>query len=89
VFCDPARKLAFIPCGRDGVLEVIAVNGPNDVAIVQTAITQVGARTGAVNPATGANYLPTAKYGHQPSGLFNAVAGSYEVLVVTPGKAAD
>lgn len=89
MFCDPARKRAFIPCGRDGVLEVIAVKGPNDVAIVQTATTQVGARTGAVDPATGEIYPPTAKYERQPSGLFNAVAGSYEVLVITPGKAAD
>ena len=89
VLYDPARKLAFIPCGRDGVLEVIAVKGPKDVAIVQTTTTQIGARTGAVDPATGAIYLPTAKYEHQPSGLVNTVPGTYEVLVVTPGKAAD
>jgi DNA-binding beta-propeller fold protein YncE len=89
VLYDPARKLAFIPCGRDGVLEVIAVKGPKDVAIVQTTTTQVGARTGAVDPTTGAIYLPTAKYEHQASGLFNTVPGTYEVLVVTPGKAAD
>jgi hypothetical protein len=56
---------------------------------VQTATTEVGARTGAVDPATGAIYLPTAKYEHQPNGLLNTVPGTYEVLVVTPGKAAD
>ena len=87
VIYDPQRQLAFIPCGRDGVLEVIAVKGPKDVAIVQTATTQIGARTGAVDPATGAIYLPTAKYEHQPSGLVNTVPGTFEVLVVTPGKA--
>src|SRR5580692_2974788 len=53
VIYDPVRKLAFIPCGRDGVLEVIAVRGPTDVAVVATVATQVGARTGAVDPATG------------------------------------
>ena len=87
VIYDTARKLAFIPCGRDGVLEVIAVRGPKNVAIVQTATTQIGARTGAVDPSTGALYLPTAKYERQANGLVNTVPGTYEVLVVTPGKA--
>ena len=88
VFYDPVRKLAFIPCGRDGVLEVIAVRGPKDVTIVQTATTQIGARPGAVDPATGVIYLPTAKYEKQPMGLVNTVPGTYEVIVVTPAKAA-
>lgn len=89
VLYDPVRKLAFIPCGRDGVLEVIAVRGPKDIAIVQTAITQIGARTGAVDPGTGTLYLPTAKYEKLPNGLVNTVPGTYEVLVVTPAKAPD
>lgn len=89
VVYDPARKLAFIPCGRDGVLEVIAVRGPKDVAVVQTVPTQIGARTGTVDPKTGAIYLPTAKYVRLPNGLPDIVPGTFEVLVVTPGKAAD
>jgi len=89
VFYDPARHLAFIPCGRDGVLEVIAVRGPHDVAVVQTAPTELGARTGAVDPATGAIYLPTAKYERAANGLPSIVPGTFEVVVVTPGKAAD
>jgi DNA-binding beta-propeller fold protein YncE len=85
VIYDPARKLAFIPCGRDGVLEVIAVRGPGDVTVVQTVHTQVGARTGAVDPASGALYLPTAQF--QPAaggGRGVAIPGTFEVLVVTP-----
>ena len=86
VLYDPVRKLAFIPCGRDGVLEVIAVRGAHDVAIVQTVTTQVGARTGAVDPASGAVYLPTAQF--QPAatagGRPTPVPGTFEVLVVTP-----
>ena len=89
VFYDPTRHLAFIPCGRDGVLEVIAVRGPHDVAVVQTVPTELGARTGAVDPATGAIYLPTAKYQIAPNGLPGIVPGTFEVVVVTPGKAAD
>jgi hypothetical protein len=85
VIYDAARRLAFIPCGRDGVLEVIAVRGPRDVAIVQTVTTQPGARTGAVDPASGALYLPTAQF--QPAangGRPTAIPGTFEILVVTP-----
>ena len=89
VIYDPKRKLAFIPCGRDGVLEVIAVRGPKDVSVIQTVPTQVGARTGALDPATGAIYLPTAQYERPPNGLPSIVPGTFEVLVVTPTKAAD
>lgn len=88
VIYDPKRKLAFIPCGRDGVLEVIAVSDAKHIAIVQTVTTQVGARTGAVDPATGALYLPTAQF--QPpatpgGGRAAVIPGTFELLVVTPG----
>jgi DNA-binding beta-propeller fold protein YncE len=89
VFYDAVRHLAFIPCGRDGVLEVIAVRGPRDVAVVQTVPTELGARTGAVDPATGAVYLPTAKYQITPGNPPSIVPGTFEIVVVTPGKAAD
>jgi hypothetical protein len=88
VLYDPARKLAFIPCGRDGVLEVIAVRGPRDVAVVQTLPTQIGARTGAVDPSTGAIYLPTAHYYLDAGGRPATTPGTFEILVVTPAKAA-
>ena len=44
VIYDDQRQLAFIPCGRDGVLEVISTADPAKVALVQT---QMLARTGA------------------------------------------
>jgi DNA-binding beta-propeller fold protein YncE len=84
VIYDAERKLAFIPCGRDGVLEVIAVRGPTDVAIVQTVKTQPGARTGAVDPKTGALYLPTAAYTLSAQGRPTPTPGTFAILVVTP-----
>jgi DNA-binding beta-propeller fold protein YncE len=82
---DPARRLVFIPCGRDGVLDVVAVRGPNDAAVVETVPTQVGARTGAVDPATGKLYLPTAHYSPSPTGgRPTADPGSFVILVVAP-----
>jgi DNA-binding beta-propeller fold protein YncE len=89
VFYDATRHLAFIPCGRDGVLEVIAVRSPADVAVVQIVPTELGARTGAVDPASGVIYLPTAKYQIAPNGLPSIVPGTFEVVVVSPGKAGD
>jgi YVTN family beta-propeller protein len=80
---DPVRRLAFIPCGRDGVLDVVAVRGPTDVALVEAVPTQVGARTGAVDPATGKVYLPTAHYSPSPTGgRPSADPGSFAILVV-------
>jgi YVTN family beta-propeller protein len=86
VIMDSARRLAFIPCGRDGVLDVLALDAPGGVARVGRVTTEVGARTGAVDPATGAIYLPTARFtppvtaGGRPV----AVPGSFHILVVKP-----
>lgn len=85
VIHDADRHLAFIPAGMDGVLTVVALRGPGDVAIVQTVKTGHGARLGAVDPKTGAIYLPSAKYS-PPVGTSRptAIPGSFELLVVTP-----
>ena len=86
VIYDAKRGLAFIPCGHDGVLEVIAVRGPADVAIVERLKTQTGAKSGAVDPSTGDLYLPTATYVAAPGGGKPApTPGSFEFLVVSPG----
>jgi DNA-binding beta-propeller fold protein YncE len=85
VIYDASRRLAFIPCGRDGVLEVIAVQGPDDVRIVQTVATEVGAKTGALDTKTGRLYLPTARYTIPADGGRPVSApGSFEILVVAP-----
>ena len=88
VIYDPVRQLAFIPCGGDGVLEVISVADAAHVALVQQVPTQVGTRTGAVDPKTGRLYLMASKHDDSaaPGGLHGGaqLAGSFEVLVVGP-----
>jgi len=86
VIYDPVRKLAFIPCGHDGVLEVIDVKGGADAAVIQTVKTELGARTGAVDPKTGKVYLPTAKYGAPatPGGRPLSLPGTFHIVVVSP-----
>ena len=85
VILDTKRNLAFVPCGKDGVLDVLALDGPvvNRVARV---VTEKGARTGAIDAATGTIYLPTARVG--PSSATgerpSVLPGSFHVLVVRP-----
>jgi hypothetical protein len=88
VIYDPQRELAFIPCGRDGVLEVISTADPAKVALVQHVQTQTLARTGAVDPQSGRIYLMTAvidaSKGPGPAGRPVPKEGSFEMLVVAP-----
>jgi DNA-binding beta-propeller fold protein YncE len=82
-FADPARHRAYIPSGGDGTLAVIDTSGalPRKIATVQT---EVGARTGTVDPSTGTVYLMGAKFGPPPAegGRPALVPGSVELLVV-------
>jgi len=62
VIYDATRKLAFVPSALGGTLSVIALDGPANNTIIDTIPTQLGARTGTVDPKTGRIYLPTAEY---------------------------
>jgi DNA-binding beta-propeller fold protein YncE len=88
VIYDSVRKLAFIPCGRDGVLDVISLGDPMHIAVVQHVQTQAGSRTGTVDPATGRLYLLASKPDLSAvvaaGGRVPRLAGSWEVLVVGP-----
>jgi DNA-binding beta-propeller fold protein YncE len=81
VLMDAGRHRAFIPSGGNGTLTLIDTAGakPKAIAVVPT---QIGARTGAVDPATGKVYLPTAKFNASGSGRPKAAPGSFEILVV-------
>ena len=86
VFLDPSRKLAFIPCGRDGVLEVISLADPAHISVVQHVQTQAGSRTGTIDLATGRIYMMASKPDPNaaPGARGARLAGSYEVLVISP-----
>lgn len=86
VIYDARRKLAFIPCGRDGVLEIISLADPAHIVLVQHVATQVGTRTGTLDPATGKLYLMAFKTDPKPvpGGRAARLPGSFEVLVVGP-----
>ena len=88
VIYDPVRQLAFIPCGADGVLEIISVADPAHVALVQELPTHILARTGAVDPHSGSVYLMAAE--PDPSkprgggGRPTPKDSSFEMLVIGP-----
>jgi hypothetical protein len=86
VIYDAQRKLAFIPSGGAGVLEVISVADPAHIAVVQHIPTQQGTRTGTLDPTTGRIYMMASKAGPTPAGGGRAarLPGSFEVLVVGP-----
>lgn len=86
VIMDDERGLAFIPCGSDGVLDILTFGGPGNVTRVGRVTTERGARTGAVDPSTGTIYLPTAKFGPPATvgGRPAIIPGSFHILVVKP-----
>jgi DNA-binding beta-propeller fold protein YncE len=84
VLYDPRRHLAYIPTALDGQLTEIALTGAANNTVVATVPTQIGARTGAVDPTTGRVYLPTAEYqlpvpaGQRPT----PKPGTFQILVL-------
>ncbi|TPG14317.1 YncE family protein [Sphingomonas oligophenolica] len=85
VMLDAKRQVALIPCGRDGVLEVLSL-AARSVRKVATVKTEVGARTGAIDARTGNVYLPTAAFDPpaRAGGRPVARAGTFHLLVVAP-----
>jgi YVTN family beta-propeller protein len=86
VIIDEVRRLAFIPCGRDGVLDILSLDAAAVVTKVGSVTTEVGARTGALDPSSGMIYLPTAHFGPRPpNGERPALMpGSFHVVIVRP-----
>ncbi|WP_202387004.1 YncE family protein [Qipengyuania algicida] len=88
VLVDPVRRLALIPCGKSGTLEVLDLGGAK-VRKLASVSTEVGARTGALDLRSGMIYLPTAKFnppseqGKRPQ----AIAGSFHFLILKPQHA--
>jgi len=83
---DPMRHVVLIPSGRDGELDIISVADRSNLSVVQKLPTQVGCRTGVVDPNTGRFYTMASRPGPAPAGGGRAapMPGSFEVLVIGP-----
>ena len=63
---DPARKLLYIPAGRDGNVTVVHQDSADKYTTVATVQTMVGARTLSVDPTTHVAYMLAVEYGPAP-----------------------
>jgi DNA-binding beta-propeller fold protein YncE len=81
-FYDEQHRLGYVPCG-DGTLTVIDFSAQTP-KVAEVVTTKAGARTGAVDPATGFAYLPTAELGppQKAGGRPSIVPDTFQVLVV-------
>lgn len=86
VLADEKRGLAFIPCGGTGTLEVVDIKDGRHIRQIGTIKTQVGAKTGAIDPRDGRIYLPTATLAAPEPGAKRGkpLPGSFVVLVLAP-----
>jgi hypothetical protein len=82
---DPVRRRALVPCGRSGDLWAFR-DSAKGVEPLGASPTQLGARTGALDPKTGRVYLPAADYGPPavPNGRPPIKPGSVVMLVLAP-----
>ncbi|MEJ0039537.1 MAG: membrane dipeptidase [Gammaproteobacteria bacterium] len=74
---DPQRRLAYVPCD-DGTLTLFRLDARAKPYIVAVVSTQPGARTAAVDPATGRIYLASRK----TDVAGKRIPGTFNVLVV-------
>jgi DNA-binding beta-propeller fold protein YncE len=64
---DPARKLIYIPAGRDSSVTVVHEDSPDKYTVVATVPTMRGAKTITVDPVTHVAYLFQPEYGPPPA----------------------
>jgi DNA-binding beta-propeller fold protein YncE len=91
---DPATQLAFSSNG-EGTVTIAHEDSPDKLTVVQTLVTERGARTMALDPKTHNIYLATAKFEAEPEPAAGAphkrpqiVPGTFKVLVYGMEKAA-
>lgn len=86
VLVDEARQRAFIPCGGDGTLAVLDISDADHIRLLGSVATQVGAKTGALDPRDGRIYLPTATLAPPEPGAHRGkpIPGSFVILVLAP-----
>ncbi len=90
VIMDQAGRTALIPCGRDGTLSIVAMDTDKGPMVIGKARSEIGARTGAIDPITRNLYLPTAKFAPAatPGARPTMVPGSFHIVILAPAKGA-
>lgn len=81
---DPASGLVLIPTGEDGVVNLISASSAKTAHVAAKAPGHPGSRSGAIDPASGRFYLPSADFVPTPGGRRVAMAGSFRILTLEP-----
>ncbi len=86
VILDTVRRRAFIPCGRSAVLEILSLDAAGGPKVTGAVKTEMGARTGTLDPRTGMLYLPAANYAAPaaPGARATPIPGTFHLVVIAP-----
>lgn len=85
VISDPVRRRVLVPSSKDGMLTVFSVDGSGTLRISDRIRIGTGARTGAVDPRSGALFIPVAKMTPPNKlGFGEPVPGTQQLLVLAP-----
>jgi DNA-binding beta-propeller fold protein YncE len=77
---DSRTRLVLIPTGEDGMINLVSAEARDKVHLVGALPGQVGSRSGAMDSAKGAFYLPSAEFTAVKGGRPTPVAGTFKVL---------
>jgi DNA-binding beta-propeller fold protein YncE len=85
---DAKTGLVLIPTGEDGVVNLVSVASAKTAHVVAKAPGRRGSRSGAIDPATGDLYMPSADFTSpaSPGGRPAPVTGSFRILTLTPSR---
>jgi YVTN family beta-propeller protein len=82
---DSSLGLVFSPNGKSGTITIAREKSPDQLVVIQTLKSRVGARTMTLSPADHRIYLPTAEFQPAVKGArLKPVDGSQKVLVFAP-----
>lgn len=85
---DPVRRRFLVPCGKSGTLSVFALGEHGEVTALASVNTEVGARTAALDEATGRVFLPAARFGPAQAGKRSEMLpGTAHLIVLEPDRA--
>lgn len=82
---DAGRRRFLVPCGRSGTLSVIRMAGRTPI-VEKPVVTEVSARTAALDPRSGRVFLPAARFGAPAPGAKRGTMepGSFHIVVMAP-----
>jgi len=82
---DARTGQVLIPTGEDGLVNLIAVFAKGAEVTARVA-GHVGSRSGAIDPASGRLFLPSAEFTPNPGGRPTPIPGSFKILALDPSR---